>query len=116
MSPSDLDRPAEAGGHELELGVAERAHLGQIEPLELGLGAHPLTDEDIDQPVEQVRDGEDDTDEGAAADQLSHELSGVAVEEPGDGAIHPVPAAAVVARPIGEEPEGEDTPEPARAV
>src|SRR5437899_9297667 len=46
-SPSDLDGPAEPGRHELELGVAERAHLGQVEPLELAVDAPALTDEEL---------------------------------------------------------------------
>src|SRR5437879_10848182 len=46
-SPSDLDGPAEPRRHELELGVAERAHLGQVEPLELDVHAHALADEEV---------------------------------------------------------------------
>src|SRR2546427_3067061 len=57
-SPSDLDGPAEPGRHELELGVAERAHLGQVEPLELDVDAHALADEEVDEGVEDVGEGE----------------------------------------------------------
>src|SRR3989441_12384350 len=69
-SPSDLDGPAEPRRHELELGVAERAHLGQVEPLELHVRADALADEDVDEPVADVCNGEDDPHQRAAADQL----------------------------------------------
>src|SRR5216110_1135595 len=81
-SPSDLDGPAEPGRHELELGVAERAHLGQVEPLELDVDAHALADEEVDEGVEDVGEGEDHPHQRAHADQLGHELARVAVEEP----------------------------------
>src|SRR5947199_174741 len=74
-SPSDLDGPAEPGRHELELGVPERAHLGQVEPLELDVDAHALADEEVDEGVEDVGEGEDHPHQRAHADQLGHELA-----------------------------------------
>src|SRR5437762_9592694 len=113
VSASDLDGPAKAGCHELELGIAERAHLGQVEPLELHVGAHALADEDVDDDVEHVREREGHADQRAHADELRQELPRVAVEEARDGAVDAVPAAAVVARPVGEEAHAEDAPEAA---
>src|SRR5438046_2354255 len=98
VSPSDLDGPTQARRHELELRIAERAHLGQVEPLEFDVGADALPDEDVDQGVEDVGEGEDHPYQRTDADQLGHELAGIAVEEPGDRAVDAVPAPAVVAR------------------
>src|SRR5581483_9983611 len=116
MSPSDVDGTPAAGRHELEFRIAERAHLGQVEPLELDLGAHPLSHEVLDDRIEDVREREDHADERADTDQLRDELPGVAVEESGDRAVDAVPAAAVIASPVGEEADAQHAPEAARPV
>src|SRR5262245_29880912 len=96
-SPPDVHGMTRSSGHELELGVAQRAHLGQVKPLELGLSTDPLPHKDVDEPVAEVCDGEDDAHQRAASDQLGHELPRIAVEQAGHRAIDPVPASAVVA-------------------
>src|SRR5262245_36447387 len=76
-SPSYVHRTPETRGDELELRIAKRAHLRQVETLELRLGADPLADEDVHEPVEDIGDREDDPDQGTAADELRHELARV---------------------------------------
>src|SRR5438552_9236193 len=115
-SPPYLDGPAEPRGHELELGVAERAHLGQVEPLELDVDAHALADEEVDEGVEDVGEGEDHPHQRAHADQLGHELARVTVEEPRDRAVHSVPAPAVVAGAVREEADAQHAPQAAGPV
>src|SRR5207244_10132440 len=80
-SPPDVDGMAGPGRHQLELGVAERAHLGQVEPLELRVRADALTDEDVDEPVQNVGQREDDAHQRTHADQLGDELARIAVEQ-----------------------------------
>src|SRR5712691_1320229 len=104
------------GQDELELRIANRPHLGQVEPFEFFFRAHSLAHEEMHQGVKGVRDREDHPHERGATDELGHELSRIAVEEPGDRAIHAVPASTVVAGPVSEEADREHTPEAARPV
>ena len=52
----------------------------------------------------------------AHADQLRHELAGIAVEQAGDVAGHAVPGAAVVALAVGEQADRDDAPDAVGAV
>src|SRR5207249_3106623 len=73
--------------------------------------ANALADEEVDEGVEDVGEGEDHPHQRAHADQLGHELARVAVEKPRDRAVHPVPAPAVVAGAVREEADAEHAPE-----
>src|SRR5712691_12145690 len=101
---------------ELELRVAHRPHFRQIESFEFRFCAHALTYENVHEEIEDIGDREDNAYECSTADELSHELPRIAVEESGDRSIYSVPTAAVVACPVSEEAEREHSPEAARPV
>src|SRR5258708_29201285 len=85
-----------------ELGVAQSAHFRHIQTSEFSGGAHALTEERIDDPVDDEAEAEHETDKGRAADQLSYQLAGIAVEQPFHGAVHAVPRATVITLAVGE--------------
>src|SRR5260370_39379657 len=104
------------GAHKLELRITERAHFGNVEALQFGCRAHALAHNDVDNPVEHVRQAEDDAHQGCAPYELGHKLAGIAVEQPPYVTVHAVPASAVVTRSVCEEAHRDNTPSTARSV
>ena len=72
-----------------ELGIAERAHFRHIQTCQFRSGTDALTDEHVDDPVDDEAEGEYETDQRRDADQLRHQLAGIAVEQPGDDPVTP---------------------------
>ena len=67
---------------QLELRIAERAHLRQVEAFEFGLGRDALADHRVDRQVHHEAERRRRTPSSVAhADQLRHQLAGVAVEQ-----------------------------------
>src|SRR5262249_32667056 len=104
------------GRDELELWVAHRPHLGQIESFEFRFCTHALTDEKFHEEIKSIGDRENYPHERRATDELSHKLSRVAVEGSGDRSTHAVPTATVVARSVSKEADRNHSPQATRAV
>src|SRR5690348_16012936 len=101
---------------ENEFRITELAHLWEIEAGDFRLDRHAVTYEEFNCQVKKEAEGEDETDECADPDQLSYQLAGVPVEETSHGTRNTVPAAAVIARAIGEKAHRKHTPETVGAV
>src|SRR5262245_32642284 len=69
---------------EHELRIAERAHFRNVEPRQLRLRGHALTPHGVDNHVDRETEREDEPDERGHANQLRHQLPGIAIKEPGD--------------------------------
>jgi hypothetical protein len=64
------------GADKLEFRVAERAHFGNVEALQLGRRAHALAHKDVDGPVEHIRQCENDAHQGCAPYELGYKWLG----------------------------------------
>src|SRR5689334_4495641 len=90
-------------GFQLEFGIAELTHLGQVETFQFDLRRDSVTHDQIDDPEDYKTEGEDEANQRHDAEELRHQLAHVAVEQTGDRTIHAVPGAAVIALAVGEE-------------
>src|SRR4029079_5430329 len=112
------DRPGQRGvlGFQHEFRIAERAHLGNVETLELGLRGHAVAPDCFDDHVQSEAEREHEANERRHTDQLCDQLSRVSVEEAGDRAWHAVPRARVAALAVSKQPNRDDAPQTIRAV
>src|ERR1041385_3680064 len=101
---------------QLELGITELAHFGNVETLHFGLGGSPLAYHGIDDHVHDKTHGEHHTDQRGHAEELRHKLAGIAVEQASHRTVDAIPRPAVVALAIGKQTHRDDTPQTVGAV
>src|SRR5205823_13819372 len=75
-----------------------------------------LPDNDIDDPAGNIGEAEHKANQGPDADELSHQLSRVPVEQARNVAANPIPTAAVVRSAIRKQPDGDHAPQPIRSM
>ena len=76
-----------------------------------------MTNDNVNDPVANVRKTEHEAKQGTYADELRYQLArATAVEQPRDGTVDTIPASAVVGGPVGEQTHGDDAPEAVGAV
>src|SRR5260370_38099376 len=75
-----------------------------------------MPDEELERQIDDHADGEDDADQRRDTHELCHKLARIAVEQARDAPVYAVPASAVVAGAVCEQPDGEHAPQPVGAV
>ena len=81
---------------EHELGIAERAHFGDVQSGQFVLRGDTLANHVVDDVVRRVGQPKDESHQRAHANQLRDKLARVAVEQSTNRAVDTIPAAAVV--------------------
>jgi hypothetical protein len=64
-----------------ELWIAELAHLRNIETGNLSFDGNALTQDDVENPVENKTEGKHEAHQRGATDDLCHQLAGISVEQ-----------------------------------
>ena len=80
-----------SSGLQLEFGVSQLSHLGEIQTFEFRLCRDALSHHGIDGHVDHKAHDEDDAEKGRDPDQLRHQLARIAIEQAGDGSVDAVP-------------------------
>src|SRR5208283_220998 len=93
----DVFRNFSAGSILSYVRISITPHLERVEPAPLDLRDDPVANRPVDDREERHRQSEDHDDIDRHADQLSEELSGVAIEQAAHRTGHAVPAVAVAA-------------------
>src|SRR5438045_1168166 len=86
-----------------KLGVSELSHFRNIQTRHLRLRRDPVPDENLERPVQDEAEGEDEAQQSGNTDELSGELACIAVKQARYRPRYAVPASAVVARAIGKQ-------------
>ena len=64
-----------------ELGIAQGTHFGDVQPFEFSRCRDPLPDNGVNRRVRYIGGSENETQQSTYANQLSHQLSRIAVEQ-----------------------------------
>src|SRR4051794_24353594 len=100
---------SQRSGLQLELGVTDLSHLGNVQTLQLSFRRDTLADADVDEPVGNEAQRKDEAYQRGDAHELRDKLAGVSVEKALHVAAHTVPSAAV--RAVGEKAGRDHAPE-----
>jgi hypothetical protein len=99
-----------------KLGESELSHLRNIKSGDFGFRGNPVSDEDLEHPVQHETKGEDEAQQSGNTYKLSSKLAGVPVEQSGNRTADAIPAATVVTGAVSEQSDRKDPPEPIGAV
>ena len=64
-----------------KLGITKLSHLRNVETRDLRFSRNTLADENVENPVQNEAEREDETDQSSDPDQLGNQLAGIPVEE-----------------------------------